>query len=64
MGKYKVDITGINTNELKVLKNKEIIDLFIKYQGGDISKKEEIINGNLKLVLSIIKKYNTDRRTL
>jgi len=61
MAKYKVDITGINTNELKVLKNKEIIDLFFKYQGGDLSKKEEIVNGNLKLVLSIIKKYNNGK---
>ena len=61
MSKYKVDINGINTNELKVLKNDEIIDLFLKYQGGDILKKEEIINGNLKLVLSIIKKYNNGK---
>ena len=61
MSKYKVDITGINTNELKVLKNDEIIELFLKYQGGEISKKEEIVNGNLKLVLSIIKKYNNGK---
>ena len=61
MSKYKVDITGINTNELKVLKNDELIDLFLKYQGGDISRKEEIVNGNLKLVLSIIKKYNNGK---
>lgn len=61
MSKYKVDINGINTNELKVLKNNELLDLFLKYQGGDILKKEEIINGNLKLVLSIIKKYNNGK---
>ena len=56
MGKYKVDITGINTNELKVLKNDEMLELFLKYQGGDLEAKEQIVNGNLKLVLSIIKK--------
>ena len=61
MGKYKVDITGINTNELKVLKNSEMLDLFLKYQGGDVDAKEEIVNGNLKLVLSIIKKYNNGK---
>ena len=61
MSKYKVDITGINTNELKVLKNDEIINLFLQYQSGDISKKESIVNGNLKLVLSIIKKYNNGK---
>ena len=64
MAKYKVDITGINTNELKVLKNSEMIDLFLKYQGGDLSKKEEIVNGNLKLVLSIIKKYNNGKHDM
>ena len=31
MSKYKVDITGINTNELKVLKNDEMLKLFLKY---------------------------------
>ena len=61
MSKYKVDITGINTNNIKVLKNNEMIELFLKYQGGDILAKEEIVNGNLKLVLSIIKKYNNSK---
>ena len=64
MGKYKVDITGINTNDLKVLKNQEIIDLFLEYQKGDLSKKENIVNGNLKLVLSIIKKYNNGKNDM
>ena len=64
MSKYKVDITGINTNELKVLKNDEMIKLFIKYQDGDLLAKEDIINGNLKLVLSIIKKYNNGKHDM
>ena len=46
---------------MKVLKNDEIINLFLKYQNGDKLIKEEIINGNLKLVLSIIKKYNNGK---
>ena len=61
MGKYKVDITGINTNNLPVLKNSEMIELFLKYQNGDKFAKEDLINGNLKLVLSIIKKYNNGK---
>ena len=61
MGKYKVDITGINTNNLPVLKNNEMLELFKKYQNGDKLAKEDIINGNLKLVLSIIKKYNNGK---
>ena len=46
MSKYKVDITGINTNDLKVLKNDEMIKLFLKYQNGDLLAKEDLINGN------------------
>ena len=61
MSKYKVDITGINTNELKVLKNAEMIELFKKMKNGDPFAKEDLINGNLKLVLSIIKKYNNGK---
>ncbi len=61
MAKYKVDITGINTNNLKVLSNKETNELFIKLKNGDESAKEELINGNLKLVLSILKRFNNSR---
>jgi len=61
LSKYKVDITGINTNNLRVLKNNEMIELFKKMHEGDKLAKEELINGNLKLVLSIIKKYNNGK---
>ncbi len=54
---YRVDITGINTKDIKVLKNKETIDLFIKYRDGDESAKDKIVEGNLKLVLSILKRF-------
>ena len=58
MSKYKVDITGVNTSELEVLTNEEMIKLFEKYQNNnDLMAKERLINGNLKLVLSILKKY-------
>ena len=58
MAKYKVDICGISTSNIKVLSNIEMEELFIKYKNGNLSAKEELINGNLKLVLSIIKNYN------
>lgn len=61
MAKYKVDITGINTNDLKVLSNKEIYELFERLRNGEENAKEELINGNLKLVLSIIKKFNNTK---
>ena len=57
MSKFKVDIVGIDTNRLKVLSNKEMNELFAKYKEGDESAKEQLINGNLKLVLSIISKF-------
>lgn len=58
MARYKVDITGINTNELKVLTGDETIKLFEKYRAGDEKAKEELVNGNLKLVLSILRSFN------
>ncbi len=58
MSKYKVDITGINTSELRVLTQGEMTSLFIMYQNGSLDAKEKLINGNLKLVLSILKNYN------
>ena len=57
MSKFKVDLTGIDTNNLKVLTNKEMNILFNKLKDGDTFAKEELINGNLKLVLSIISKF-------
>lgn len=61
MSKYKVDITNLNTSEIKVLKQKEMNELFKKYQSGDLNAKEELINGNLKLVLSILKRFNKEK---
>lgn len=58
MSKRSVEICGINTSLLKVLNNEEMVELFKKYQNGDLKAKEELINGNLKLVLSVLKKYN------
>lgn len=58
MARYKVDITGINTNELKVLTSSEMTKLFERYRSGDLMAKEELINGNLKLVLSILRGFN------
>jgi RNA polymerase sporulation-specific sigma factor len=58
MARHKVEICGVNTANIKVLSNEEMTELFKKYQNGDLNAKEELINGNLKLVLSILKKYN------
>ena len=61
MGKFSVDITGIDTNDIKVLRQAEMNELFMELKDGDKEAKERLINGNLKLVLSIIKKYNNGK---
>lgn len=61
MSKFSVDITGIDTNDIKVLKPSEMNELFLRLKDGDKDAKERLINGNLKLVLSIIKKYNNGK---
>ena len=59
MALHKVDISGISTSELKVLSNEEMEILFKKFkENNDMLAREELINGNLKLVLSIIKRFN------
>ena len=57
MAKNKVELTGVNTNSLKTLKNSEMIELFNELHNGNKSAKSKLINGNLKLVLSILQKY-------
>ena len=59
MAKYKVELTGVNTSELKVLTSEETKKLFLKMKDGDKFAREELIKGNLKLVLSILKRFNS-----
>src|SRR5699024_6460662 len=58
MSRHKVEICGVDTSKLPVLKNDEMRKLFIKMQDGDITAREELVNGNLRLVLSIIQRFN------
>ena len=58
MARHKVEICGVNTANIDVLSNEEMTKLFKSYRNGDVLAKERLINGNLKLVLSILKKYN------
>lgn len=61
MSLYKVNIQGLDTNKIEVLKKEEMEELFRQYQEGDLSAKEKLINGNLRLVLSVIKAYNNKK---
>ena len=54
----KVEICGVNTSKLPVLSNEEKEKLFIKIKQGDMEARRTFINGNLKLVLSVIKRFN------
>lgn len=53
----KVEICGVNTSKLKVLKNEETRALLIKAKAGDKAAREELIAGNLRLVLSVLQKF-------
>ncbi len=53
----KVEICGINTAELKVLKNDEMVALLQRLRHGDESAREELICGNLRLVLAVIQRF-------
>lgn len=57
MAKHKVEINNINTSSLKVLSSEETLALFNKMHEGDIFARDELVKGNLKLVLSILKKF-------
>ena len=64
MSKYKVNITGLDTSKLEVLSKADMDQLMSDYKKGDLLAKERIINGNLKLVLSIINKYNNGKNDM
>ena len=58
MARHKVEIANVNTANIKVLTLEEQIDLFNKYHSGDMEAKNELIQGNLKLVLSVLKNFS------
>ena len=53
----KVEICGVNTAKLKVLSNDEITALLLRTKDGDLDARQELISGNLRLVLSVIQKF-------
>lgn len=53
----KVEICGVNTAKLKVLKESEKIELLKKMHEGDATAREKLISGNLRLVLSVIQRF-------
>lgn len=60
----KVEICGINTNDIKVLKESEKMELLRKARSGDTAAREELINCNLRLVLSVIQRFQNRGETM
>ena len=60
MIKHKVDICGVDTSKLPVLKNEEMKKLFQQIQRNEHVEmaRDTLINGNLRLVLSVIKRFH------
>ena len=54
----KVEICGVNTSKLKVLKNEETMELGGRWKEGGVGAREGLIAGNLRLVLSVIQKFS------
>jgi len=54
----KVEISGVNTSQLKVLRESEKMELLKRVKAGDMCAREELINGNLRLVLSVIQRFS------
>ena len=55
----KVEICGVDTSKLPLLKEKTKEELLKKVKQGDMNAREELINGNLRLVLSVIQKFSS-----
>lgn len=64
MSAYKVEICGVNTATLPLLAEKEKEELFLKIRQGDKAAKETYIKGNLRLVLSVIKRFSNTNENL
>lgn len=58
MARHKVEISGVNTANIQVLSNSEMVEKFKKMKEGDPFARDDLVEGNLKLVLSILKRFN------
>jgi RNA polymerase sporulation-specific sigma factor len=59
VGYSKVEICGVNTSKLPVLTEREKTELLKRVKAGDKAAREELINGNLRLVLSVIQRFSS-----
>ena len=64
MARNRVEITGINTSELIPITNERMMEIIPLAQDGDPDAREELVQGNIKLVLSVVKKFNNRNENL
>ncbi len=64
MPAYKVEICGVNTAKLPILKETEKEALFARIKQGDLEARETYIKGNLRLVLSVIKRFSGNHENM
>lgn len=60
----KVEICGVNTSKLPLLKASEKVELFERIEAGDLKARETYIEGNLRLVLSVIKRFSSSNENV
>ena len=58
MALNKVEICGVNTSKLPVLSGSKMKELFVRLQNGESSVREQLVKGNLRLVLSVIQRFS------
>lgn len=64
MARNRVEITGINTSELVPITNEKMMELLPLAQNGNDEARDELVYGNIKLVLSVVKKFNNRKENL
>lgn len=64
MALNKVEICGVDTSKLPLLKEEEKSELFARIKQGDAEAKERYIKGNLRLVLSVIKRFGNSNENM
>ena len=64
MARHKVELTGVNTANIEVLTEEEQIELIKRMHNGDVFAKDRLINCNLRLVLSLLKRFSSRNQNM
>lgn len=64
MNHYKVEICGVDTSKLKVISSAKKKELLLKVKEGDMVARDELIKGNMKLVLSVVQRFTGRKEEL